>query len=72
MAIVQYNETDDPTERGVYACRIPKENLPGLFEDKFLIWHEGQWGYLGSDQKYRGVVAGWVGPLQRSMSSTSN
>jgi hypothetical protein len=64
--MISYNTTDDPTERGVYACRVPHE-LPGLYKDEFLSWINGKWGYLGSDQNYRGEVIGWIGPLQRRM-----
>lgn len=69
MPLITYNETDDPTENGVYACRVPRVNVPGLYEDEFLMWYDGRWGYLGSDQRYRGEVFGWIGPLQRRMSS---
>lgn len=27
MPLIAYNETDDPTENGVYACRVPKGNM---------------------------------------------
>lgn len=66
MPIIPYN-TGTPTEVGVYACRVLVHDIPGLFDDIFLIWVDGKWGYCGSDQKYRGSVAGWVGPLQRKM-----
>ena len=65
--MIRYNESDDPTESGVYACRVPSDHCPGLYTDIFLMWMDGKWGYLGSDQRYRGHVAGWVGPLQRRM-----
>lgn len=71
MPLIAYNETDDPTENGVYACRVPRGNVPGLYEDEFLMWYDGQWGYLGSDQRYRGEVFGWIGPLQRRMGSSA-
>lgn len=69
MPLVKYNTESKPAEVGVYACRVPMEGCPSLFEDKFLMWFDGSWGYLRSDQKYRGQVAGWVGPLQRLMPS---
>lgn len=56
----------EPTETGVYACRIPSE-IPGFYEDKFLMWIDGQWCHLGSDQKYRGDVRGFAGPLKRRL-----
>ena len=77
QALVRYN-VGSPTETGVYACRVPNQlayanKVPILgirptdVEDKFLMWHEGKWWYLGSDQRYRGPVLGWVGPLERKV-----
>jgi hypothetical protein len=66
VAVVQYN-AEDPVLTGVYACRVPSDRLPGLHEDKFLMWMDGRWSYPGSDQNYRGDVDGWIGPLQRRM-----
>jgi hypothetical protein len=63
-----YYETDTPTETGVYACRVPDDIRLGLAKDVFLMWFDSRWGYLGSDQRYRGEVLGWVGPLQRRIS----
>lgn len=65
MSLVTYN-TGEPEEVGVYACRVPMAESPGLHEDEFLMWFNGSWGYLGSDARYRGTVIGWVGPLQRT------
>lgn len=65
--MVEYNVTTDPTESGVYACRVPSEKIPGFFTDVFLMWVEGRWHYIGSDQRYRGDVTGWVGPLRRKL-----
>ncbi len=64
--MIKYN-TGTPTEAGVYACRVPfDDNLQlKLFEDRFFLWCDGVWCYLNSDQKYRGIIVGWVGPLQR-------
>ena len=69
--VIQYNTEYDPTENGVYACRIPSTRLPGLWDDEFLMWYNGRWGYCGSDQRYRGEVTGWIGPLQRKMSKSA-
>ena len=66
MNLIYYNTEYDPAERGVYAVRIPLDCMPGLHEDKFLSW-DGDWFYPGSDQRYRGEVTGWIGPLQRRM-----
>lgn len=66
MPLVTYN-TGKPTERGVYAVRVPHDTIPDMLMDKFLIWFDGKWGYLGSDMNYRGKVLGWLGPLQRKL-----
>ena len=66
MTLVQYNKTDDPTSVGVYACRVPIDGTI-LYEDKFLMWFDGRWSHCGSDQRYRGEVTGWIGPLERRM-----
>lgn len=68
--MIYYNTLSDPTTTGVYACRVPMDQCPGLYEDKFLMWFEGNWSYLSSDAKYRGEVTGWIGPLQRRMTNT--
>lgn len=63
--MVEYTVGSDPMERGVYACRVPHTHNELLLEDKFLMWFDGRWSHLGSDQFYRGKVIGWIGPLQR-------
>lgn len=67
MALIEYNTECDPTERGIYACRVPMDGFPGLHEDKFLGFFDGRWCYLGNGQFYRGEITGWIGPLQRKM-----
>lgn len=67
MSLINYNTTGDPVMPGVYACRVPMDECPGLYEDKFLVWSEGDWCHKNSDQTYRGEVTGWIGPLQRKM-----
>lgn len=68
MSVVPYNTEGAPKETGVYACRIPDDELGSPFlKDKFLMWFDGKWSHIGSDQNYRGAVLGWIGPLQRKM-----
>lgn len=62
--LVTYN-TGTPTKVGVYACRIEDPQFPDLKKDAFLFWSEASWWYPGSDQRFRGKLYGWVGPLQR-------
>ena len=57
----------DPTENGVYACRVDHSFMSGLMEDIFLLWYDGKWTHLGSDQGFRGDVW-WIGPLPRKIS----
>lgn len=64
MAIVY--STGDPVESGIYAVRVPSDDLPGFHEDKFLLWYADKWNFLRSDQSYRGEVYGWIGPLART------
>lgn len=65
--MISYKTGCNPEERGVYACRIENPDVPQLLKDVFLMWFDNQWGYTGSDQKYRGEVLGWIGPLQRKL-----
>jgi hypothetical protein len=65
MAVHVAYQTGKPTFVGVYACRVP--TMSGLFEDIFLMWHDNEWSYLGSDQRYRDEVPYFLGPLQRRM-----
>lgn len=62
--LIDYN-TGDPSERGIYACRV-EGDYRNLLKDIFLIWLDGKWGYLGSDQNFRAKVYGWIGPLKRT------
>lgn len=63
--MIYYVTEEDPSETGVYACRVPMTDV--LYKDEFLMWFGGCWNHLGSDQRYRGEVIGWIGPLQRRM-----
>lgn len=61
----EYEEFGDPTETGVYACRVDHPRMSGFCADAFLMWFNGEWGFLNSDQRFRGEVHGWIGPLPR-------
>lgn len=53
----------DPESNGVYVAYVDHEN-GGKFAAKIiLVFQDGEWYYLGSDQRYRGEVHGWIGPL---------
>lgn len=64
-ALVGY-DSGTPTETGVYACRVD-DDAPGLLKDQFLLWLDGRWCYLSSDQFFRGTVHAWIGPLARKL-----
>lgn len=65
--VIEYATGRLPSRVGVYACRIPDLDAPHLLRDQFLTYMEGEWWYPGSDQRYRGEVKGWIGPLQRRL-----
>ena len=62
---IQYEEIGLPQDTGVYACRVDDPHGRGLVVDIFLMWFNGRWCYLNSDQFFRGEVHGWIGPLPR-------
>jgi len=59
-------DSGTPRESGVYACRIKEEGY-AHWKDFFLFYDSHNWYYLASDQKYRGDVPYFLGPLQRRM-----
>jgi len=63
--MITYEIDEEPAVNGVYACRVASGIADGMLEDKFLMYYNGRWTYTGSDQGYRGLVPGWIGPLQR-------
>jgi hypothetical protein len=64
--LIPYNQ-GTPVYTGVYACRLCELDNPAFLEDAFLMWHDGEWSYLRSDQRCRREVLGWIGPLQRKI-----
>lgn len=66
--MIEY-QTDNPTQNGVYACRVENILLDYPYHtDVFLTWFDGRWCYMGSDQYFQSEVFGWIGPLQRTKS----
>jgi hypothetical protein len=61
-----YSGDTEPTIDGIYACRVDHPDMPGFHTDRFLQLHKGRWGYPGSDQRFRGEIHGWVGPIPRT------
>lgn len=65
-AIIEY-DSGTPKFKGVYACRLPDDEFKEHFRDLFLFWDGNRWSYLGSDQRYSGLVPYFLGPLRRRM-----
>lgn len=63
---IEYDFTGKPETQGVYACRVEVSN-DAFVEDKFLVWYKDTWFFPKSDQKFRGKVFGWIGPLSRNI-----
>lgn len=53
----------DPKESGVYVAYVEHQFLDKYPDKELLMWHDGYWSHRMSDQKYRGKVYGWIGPL---------
>lgn len=53
-----------PSKPGLYVAYMNPDDLRNFSyaERRFLMWDRG-WFYPSSDQKYRGHVYQWVGPL---------
>jgi hypothetical protein len=60
--LLSTNEGDKPELSGMYVAYIePDINLP--YAKKELLMFLDNWYFLHSDQKYRGKIYGYVGPL---------
>lgn len=53
----------DPIANGLYVAYVNPEVPVPFAEKRLLTFINGEWGYLGSDQKYRDHVYGYIGPL---------
>ena len=53
--------TGKPDKAGMCVCYIESE-VGGYPDKKLLMWFDGWW-YPSSDQKFRGVVFGFIGPI---------
>ena len=54
-------EVGNPSQAGMYVCFV-EAGVSQYPEKKLLMWYDG-WSYPSSDQKYRGIIYGWIGPL---------
>lgn len=57
--------TGTPPRPGSYVAYVDDDavRLPGLRKRILLTWSDDRWGYPCSDQNFRGIVHGFVGPL---------
>lgn len=57
-------QTGTPVENGMYVAYVDPD-VPGIpfAGRRLLMFIDNRWGYLSSDQYYRGAVCGYVGPL---------
>lgn len=53
---------DTPTEPGAYVAYV-NGLMPKVADRVILHWDGEHWCHPWSDQKYRGHVYGWIGPL---------
>ena len=53
----------NPTRAGLYVAYVNDPQLTTVAARIFLMCHNGQWYRQLSDQRYRGTVYQWVGPL---------
>jgi hypothetical protein len=58
------SSTENPTERGLYVCWIDGD-FPVQANRVLLLWENDRWEYQLSDQRFRGPVYQWLGPLPR-------
>lgn len=53
----------DPSENGLYVAYVdPRLDIP-FADKKLMVYLDGEWSHMGSPEKYRGTVYGWIGPL---------
>ena len=53
-----------PTVPGLYLIYTdPDVDVPFAKRELMMWTAEKRWGYLGSDQYFRGHVYGWLGPI---------
>lgn len=55
-------QTGIPSKSGTYVAYTDDKN-PMYPKKKLLMYVDNKWGYPSSDQMYRGVIFGWIGPL---------
>lgn len=64
--MIEYNN-GTPSEPGVYACRILDTECHAVWQDIFLTWTNGHWGYHNTGKLFSDPVPLWIGPLSRKL-----
>lgn len=57
-------EEGTPPKNGMYVAYVEEMGIR-FCQKMLLMWIDGKWCYLSSDQKYRGHAYGWIGPLSK-------
>ncbi len=52
-----------PASDGLFVCYVDNPLLPEFTDRLILMRFKGEWTYPMSDQKYRGMIYGYLGPL---------
>lgn len=54
-----------PPRNGLYVVYVNDtvDKRAMAAQRRFLMWFDGEWNYCMSDQRFRGHVYGWVGPI---------
>lgn len=52
-----------PLLNGNYVAYIDDDFTPHIAKRIFLLWYDNYWSYPTSDQKFRGHIYGWIGPI---------
>jgi hypothetical protein len=60
---IKYCDGDMPEFAGVYVAYVNPAHPEIPRADRIILLYHVDWFYQGSDQKYRGIVYGYVGPL---------
>lgn len=59
---IEFAQDCNPPQKGLYVAYVDGD-YPIAANRMLLIWSGTDWEYQLSDQRYRGNVYAWVGPL---------
>lgn len=60
--MIEFGQDRNPPAKGLYVAYVDGD-YPVAASRMLLLWTGQQWEYQLSDQRYRGIVYAWVGPL---------